>query len=146
MNLVARAEIIGRLAHRGQIDKAGADYALHLAAVASMVSNAEEQAVAWLHDVVEDTPLGLHDLEMLGFPPNIVDAVRLLTHTHEHSHLDYVRAIRDATSPGAELARAVKRADLTHNADPNRAPHWEKPERLRRRYERATRVLEGVDP
>lgn len=145
--LLARAEIVARIAHQGQIDKGGVDYAEHLLAVAGMVTGSEAKAVAWLHDTVEDTPLALHDLEMLGFPAKIVDAVRLLTHTHEHDHLDYVRQIRDATTPGAELARAVKRADLAHNSDPSRpAPHWQKPESLKRRYEKAARILDGVDP
>lgn len=121
MDLLARAEIVARLAHAGQVDKRFVNYVEHLKAVAAMVEGYEAKQVAWLHDIIEDTPLSLHDLQMLGFSKRVVDAVRLLTHTHEHSHPEYIELIRDARTSGAELARQVKRADLRHNSDPARA-------------------------
>lgn len=117
----------------------------HLRAVARAVSPGDERIVAWLHDTVEDTPLSLQDLRQLGFPDRVVDAVRLLTHVpgiSEGSYLDHIAEIRDATTPGAELARVVKRADMAHNADPSRGSErdvgW-----LRRRYERGIAILDG---
>lgn len=143
-NLLRHAEMVARVAHQGQVDKNGVSYFEHLRAVCNMVEGDDAKMVALLHDVVEDTPLSLHDLEQLRFPPHIVDAVRLLTHTHEHDHADYVRMIRDADTPGAELARVVKRADLAHNSDPSRAVpghgEW-----MARRYERAIRILDGEE-
>jgi molybdopterin-guanine dinucleotide biosynthesis protein len=142
MNLLERAYVVARIAHEGQVDKSGVDYFEHLRAVADMVDTEDEKIVALLHDIVEDTPMALHDLVMLGFLPHHVDAVRLLTHTHEHTHAEYVRAIRDAVTPGAPLAQKVKRADLKHNSDPKRAvpgdQGW-----MKKRYDKATAILDG---
>ena len=49
--------------------------------------------VALLHDVVEDTDMTFEDLAR-DFPPEVVEAVRLLTHAKDVDYFDYVRAIR----------------------------------------------------
>ena len=51
------AQSIAVAAHKGQVDKAGMPYIEHPAHVASGVQGDAAKAVAWLHDVVEDTPL-----------------------------------------------------------------------------------------
>ena len=51
------AHNIAKMAHFGQVDRAGVDYIKHPEAVASFVKTDEEKAVAYLHDVIEDTPL-----------------------------------------------------------------------------------------
>lgn len=148
MNLVDRAMLVAKVAHIGQIDKTGAPYFEHCLAVAGMVEGEEARAAALLHDTVEDTPVSLHDLIELGFPAPVVDAVRLLTHVHGISpgtYLDHIRAIRDATTPGAEIAKTVKLADMRHNSDPARAlpkDHgW-----LKKRYDDGRAILTGEKP
>lgn len=137
MTMLQKAEIAARIAHAGQIDKIGVPYTEHLKAVASMVTSEDEKVVAWLHDIIEDTPVGAQDLRSIGFPPYIVDAVILLTHAHNVSHEDYLVEIRDAPGYPGALARNVKRADMKHNADPTRdAGDW-----LRRRYEKGIAVI-----
>ena len=42
-------------AHRGQTDRVGDPYWLHLAAVSAVVEPGTERETAWLHDVLEDT-------------------------------------------------------------------------------------------
>ena len=66
--LVDQAMVLAARAHAGQLDKAGAPYIEHPGRVAVHVTRHalpedEEaaQAVAWLHDVVEDTPVTLPD-------------------------------------------------------------------------------------
>lgn len=128
-NLIARAEIVARLAHRGQVDKSGVDYAEHLQYVAvgafetaPLELRAEAKIVGWLHDIIEDTPLAHYDLQNLGFPKVIVEAVILLSHDPARiPHDDYLREIRDAPGRAGEIARIVKLVDLKHNADPRRA-------------------------
>ena len=72
--------------------------------------------VALLHDVVEDTGLTFADLER-EFPPEVTDALRLLTHEKGTDYFDYVRALR-----GNPVAVEVKLADLAHNSDESRLP------------------------
>ncbi len=53
------AQSIAAAAHKGQVDKAGKPYIEHPAHVAASVQGDAAKAVAWLHDVVEDTRLRL---------------------------------------------------------------------------------------
>lgn len=148
-NMIAKAEIVARIAHQGQLDKGGIPYSEHLRAVAEIVSavtsgdlREEAIAAAWLHDTIEDTPLSLNDLRELGFNSVVVAAVGLLTHTHEHTHEEYIRRMRIEDSAAGFVARIVKRADLKHNSDPNRST-WIPPDKLRARYEKAIAILDG---
>lgn len=108
---------IARKAHEGQTDKAGAPYIEHPAHVASQVEGDAAKAVAWLHDVVEDTPLTFDDLRAAGIESDVIDALKLLTHDKSVPYLDYVANLKRN-----ELARAVKLADLAHNSDLSRLP------------------------
>ena len=71
--------------------------------------------VALLHDVVEDSDYTFADLEEKGFPPVVLEALRLLTHDDSVPYLDYVREVKK--NP---VAAAVKLADLRHNSDLSR--------------------------
>lgn len=113
-NTVSRAKALALKAHANQVDKAGRPYTDHVARVAAAVAgNHLAEAVAWLHDVLEDCPA--YASEVNTFPSAIVDAVRLLTRTRSTPTEAYYGRIR--TSP---VALAVKRADLDDNADPER--------------------------
>ena len=128
------AEIIARHAHEHQVDKGGRPYVLHLEAVAAQVHGDEMQATAWLHDIIEDTPVGEQDLRNMGFNDVVVEAVLLLTHTHESTRQEYLNRIRDAKGPAGELARAVKIADLRHNMSEERRLPGKEGERMHKRY------------
>lgn len=128
------AEIVARNAHGTQVDKRGEPYVLHLKAVAAQVKGDDAKAVAWLHDIVEDTPVGPQDLRNMSFPEHIVEAVLLLTHTHESTRQEYLVRIRDAAGEAGELAREVKVADLRHNMSEKRTLPGKEGERMRKRY------------
>lgn len=113
--LVQRAYQVARKAHFGQLDKAGVDYIQHPEMVASFVKTDEEKAVAYLHDVIEDTDLTLSDLEKLGFSEKILIAVDILTKRRGQPYHTYLEIVK-----GDELARVVKLADLKHNSDLSR--------------------------
>ena len=53
---IIKAHEIAKMAHFGQVDRAGIEYIKHPETVASFVKTDEEKAVAYLHDVIEDTP------------------------------------------------------------------------------------------
>lgn len=101
--------------HKEQLDKSGLPYVFHPFHLAEQMETEETIVVALLHDVVEDSDCTLDDLRRMGFPQPILDALRLLTHDPAVEYMDYVRSIKD--NP---IARAVKLADLRHNADLSR--------------------------
>lgn len=141
-NSIRHAEQLARAAHAGQTDKAGRDYIAHPARVAQRVGDdPDAQIVAWLHDVVEDTPVTLADLSQ-QFTPAIVDAVDAITRRPQEPPAQYYQRV--AASP---LARLVKFADLDDNADPDRLALLDKPtqERLTRKYAAARAALDVPD-
>jgi len=97
-------------AHAGQVDKAGRPYIEHVARVALAVEGDDEaEAVAWLHDVLEDCPAHAH--LVAKFPPPVVQAVVDLTRTR-FGDASYYWNIRQ--NP---LALKVKLADIADNSD-----------------------------
>ena len=114
-NLVTLAKSIAIKAHEGQVDKAGAPYWHHPAFVADQVATDEEKAVAWLHDVVEDTDVTFEDLLAQGIPSEVVEGVKAITKVAGESYDVYLNRVK--ANP---LARAVKLADLRHNMDLSR--------------------------
>jgi (p)ppGpp synthase/HD superfamily hydrolase len=102
-------------AHKEQFDKSGMPYVFHPFHLAEQMTDEDTTVAALLHDVVEDTPYTFADLESMGFPARVIDALRLLTHDDEEPYLDYVARLKH--NP---IARAVKLADLRHNSDTTR--------------------------
>ena len=98
-------------AHHGQLDKSGLPYINHPLHLAEQMYDELSCTVALLHDVVEDTAITLEDLAK-EFPPEVVEAVDLLTHKPGVDYFDYIRAIRTN-----HTALTVKLADLNHNSD-----------------------------
>ena len=125
-------------AHRDQVDKSGMPYVFHPFHLAEQMEDEITAAVALLHDVVEDTEYTLRDLEALGFPPQVLEAVGMMTHDPAVPYLEYAAKLRD--NP---VARTVKLADLRHNSDLSRL-HTVDEKALRRveKYKQAIRILE----
>ena len=99
-------------AHKDQSDKSGLPYVFHPFHLAEQMSDEYTTVAALLHDVVEDTPFTFTDLSAMGFPEEVISALRLLTHDPAVPYMDYVAKIRQ--NP---VARAVKLADLRHKSD-----------------------------
>ena len=102
---------IAKEAHAGQVDKAGKDYILHPITVASYMDTDVEKAIAYLHDVLEDTSVAVDELRN-HFSNEIVDTVITLTHRKDESYFEYIQRISKS-----KLAKKVKVADLLHNLD-----------------------------
>lgn len=134
---IARAIAVD--AHKGQADKAGRPYIEHSATVAAGVSGDVAKAVAWLHDVIEDTSLTFSDLEAAGIQPEVIAPLRLLTHDKSVPYMEYVAQVK-----ANSVAREVKLADLRHNSDLSRLPCITKEDRERKaKYRRAIALLES---
>ena len=77
-------------AHKDQTDKSGLPYVFHSFHLVEQMTDEVTAAVALLHDVAEDTPYTLDDLRGMGFPTEVIDALRLLTHDPAVPYMDYV--------------------------------------------------------
>ncbi len=126
-------------AHQGQTDKNGMPYIFHPIHLAEQMEDENTTVCALLHDVVEDTSYTLADLQGMGFSPDIIDALALLTHDKSVPYMDYVRKIKMN-----RIASAVKLADLRHNSDLSRLDTVDD-EALKRvkKYEQAMSILTG---
>lgn len=108
---------IARIAHAGQLDKAGKPYIEHPLRVMERMNpdDVEGRVVAVLHDVVEDTEITLDDLRDCGFSETIVRAVDALTHPKTEPRKDYLRRVA-----ANALALRVKLADVADNSSEHR--------------------------
>ncbi|MFK3846627.1 HD domain-containing protein [Stenotrophomonas sp. NPDC078853] len=134
---VNEAWFLAREAHADQLDKGGRPYIEHVARVALAVEGDDEaEAVAWLHDVVEDCP-GLATKVIL-FPRAIVDAVLDLTRVPGVDDAAYYQRIRQ--NP---LALKVKLADIADNSEEGRLGKLDPATaaRLRVKYAKARAAL-----
>lgn len=138
MKLLERAIGIALEAHQGQTDRYGAPYIIHALYVMMQMDSEKEMMAAVLHDVLEDSPLTLEYLRDQGFPAEVLEAVRLMTHNAEAaSYQEYVRRLKP--NP---IAVKIKLADLRHNMDIRRMDRVEEKdlERLEK-YRRAWEML-----
>ena len=127
-------------AHRDQVDKSGLPYVFHPFHLAEQMPDENTTVAALLHDVVEDTPYTLDALRQMGFAPQVLQALELLTHDEAVPYPDYIRAI--AADP---IARIVKLADLRHNSDLTRLDRVDETARQRvKKYARAMALLEAA--
>jgi (p)ppGpp synthase/HD superfamily hydrolase len=142
--MVERARAIALRAHQGQVDKAGRSYLAHPERVAQRVlGEGAAEAVAWLHDVLEDTEVTSADLSAEGIDPEVIAAVEALTRLDgEPTESYYARVAADP------LALRVKLADLADNRDPARLALLDAPvrDRLAAKYSHAAQMLAALAP
>lgn len=137
MATLERALVIAAQAHQGTTDKGGAPYILHPLRLMHQMTTADEQIVALLHDVVEDSPWTFDALRAEGFSEEVVSAVDGLTRREGETYEDF--NARGVTNP---LARRVKLADIEDNMDLRRLGDiGEKDLERLQRYQRARRVI-----
>ena len=122
-----RAAKLAAEAHSGQTDLVGDPYIYHLKRVARMTGSSDEATVAWLHDIIEDTPITSADLKAHGFKPRVVEAVEAITHLKGQNYDDYMDQV--GRNP---LAVTVKRYDLLDHVNHKAKgiygqPDWEAP-------------------
>lgn len=144
MGEVEIAHGIAAIWHGDQVDKAGQPYLRHVERVVANLLREwpaaieTEIAAAWLHDVVEDTPLTGHDLLEAGISRETVAVVYELTRPRG----DYLGYIADLAAWGSMAAVRVKLADNEDNSDPARvAAIPEGARMLEKRYRPARELL-----
>ena len=135
--LTKKAMRIAFAAHKEQTDKNGMPYIYHPVHLAEQMTDESTVCVALLHDVIEDTDMTLEQLQAEGFTPEIIAALRLMTHDESVPYMDYVAQIK--TNP---IAAAVKLADLKHNSDLTRLDHVDEYALARaEKYKKAIAIL-----
>ena len=128
-------------AHHGQTDKSGLPYIHQSIHLAEQMTEEYAAVCALLHDVVEDTDYTFEDLEKEGFPAEVIDALKLLTHDDSEDYFDYIRRIR--RNP---IAAAVKKADLMHNSAPTRLEKLSESDLLRmEKYKKTLDILKTTE-
>ena len=113
---IERAIQIAVAAHAGIKDKGGKPYILHPIKVMMRVETEEEQIVAILHDVVEDTDWTFDALRNEGFSETVIEALETVTkQSEDEDYEDFIkRSLRN------DIGRKVKIADLLENLDVTR--------------------------
>lgn len=116
------AILLAAESHRGQKDKVGDPYVLHVLRVMFRLKSDEERIVGVLYDIVEETHVTLDRLKALGYSDRIVEAIGYLSwRKDEEDYKEYVRRLKPN-----DLAAEVKRADLGDHLAPSidRGPTW----------------------
>ena len=127
--------------HKEQTDKTGMPYVFHPFHLAEQMDDEISTVCALLHDVVEDTDTSFEDLSDIGFPSEVIEVLKLLTHTDGVPYMDYVEKISSN-----QIATKVKIADLTHNSDLTRMSSDEIDDYALKRnekYKAALKLLKG---
>ena len=113
--LIKIAETLARKAHTGQYRWDGkTPYITHPEAVANSYYPKNNLpiyvATAWLHDVIEDTPIGWLPLFESGLPAAVIMAVWALTKEENENYLEYILRVKQNA-----IATKVKMRDISHN-------------------------------
>jgi len=157
MSKVQLAKDIARRAHKGQVDKLGADYISHPLRVhrnllenpkfkkLDALTREDLEVAALLHDVIEDSGKNgsevftAGDLLSHNFSPRSIELVQLLTRDKSIPNDDYYEAIE--ANP---LAKLVKLADIADNRNRKRVARLEatKANELRAKYEHALEIIQ----
>lgn len=139
---IDRAVEIATAAHKGQVDKNGRPYILHVLQVMMAGKTDEERIVGALHDVVEDTDWTFEMLEQEGVSNYMIEALKCVTKLSPDENYDAFTE-RVKTNP---LAIRVKLNDLRSNMDLTRVDKMkEKDVERYNRYLKAYQQLTSIE-
>jgi hypothetical protein len=120
---VGVAAIVARFAHKNQFLKMGNHaYITHPAYVASQLKDPYERQIALLHDAIEKSNLTADDLLEMGFEPDVVADIQLLTRDKNMPYLQYIEKVGHSLRAGA-----VKIEDILHNTRADRIVVYDEP-------------------
>ncbi|OTG83145.1 HD domain-containing protein [Acinetobacter sp. ANC 4648] len=117
MSIIEKAIALAAQKHAGQVDKGNQPYIFHPLRLMLKMKTPEQQIVAVLHDILEDTDTTVVDLISLGFSQEVIEAIQALTKKDDESRVE--AAYRAVKNP---IARAVKLVDIADNMDLTRIP------------------------
>ena len=101
--------------HRGQLDRTGKPYILHVMRVMMRGHDLEEQVLGALHDVLERSELTVDDLAAKNFPPRILKALQHISRDPDETYEAYIdRVIKDGLASRVKLHDLADKIDLLH--------------------------------
>lgn len=140
LSQLAKAIQIASKAHENQVDKANKPYILHPLRLMMKFENIDEQIVAVLHDVIEDSDTTLSDLRNAGFSEEVISAIDVLTKKPGLEYQNYLEIISKNT-----LARNVKIEDIKDNLNLTRLKNINDKDLERaQKYHKALQFLESA--
>jgi len=136
LNRLNDAILSAIFAHGDQKDKAGKPYIFHPLRVMLSMQTEEEQIVAILHDVLEDTSI-TEDHIRRSFGEEILQAVKSVSRRGKETYFDFI-----ARAKQNPIGRMIKIQDILDNMRPERVVCLPETERgIVRRYEKALKIL-----
>ena len=127
--------------HKGQTDKSGQPYFLHPMRVVLNCETPNQKIVAFLHDILEDTPMTSDNLKELGFSSEVIKAIQSVTHKKGENYDEFI-----ARCSLNHIGRYVKMRDLEDNLNVTRLQKIDSyaADRINR-YLKALRFLKKAD-
>lgn len=111
-HLLERAVRIAAKVHKGQVDRFGHPFLLHVLNVTTKGRDADERILGALHDVLERSDLTVEDLRKRGFPDHVLAALTHISRVPDEDYDGYIDRV--ALNP---LAVRVKVHDLADKMD-----------------------------
>ena len=104
--------------HNGQTRRGGAPYVNHLMFVVDHLQTEDDnhRAIAWLHDILEDTECTPSDLLNAGITPENVRDIETLTKDSREAYGIYIQSI-------PSRLRDIKIVDMVSNLVDDPSPH-----------------------
>lgn len=111
--LLGRAIALAAKAHEHDVDKGGKAYILHPIRIMMRLRTSDDHLniCAILHDVIEDHPEFLEEIDKLELPVDMYNTLECLTHQRGESYDDYIDRL--CTSRQAMI---IKKKDLEDNS------------------------------
>ena len=101
--------------HRGQTDRFGKPYVLHVMRVMMRGHDFDEQVLGALHDVLERSSLTEEDILKKGFSPRVVKALRHISRIPEETYEQYIdRVVQDNLAIRVKINDLADKMDLLH--------------------------------
>ena len=101
--------------HKGQLDRFGKPYVLHVMRVMMRGHDLEEQVLGALHDILERSTLTLADIGKKDYPPRVVKALDHITRRKDEDYDGYIeRVMEDGLAMRVKLHDLADKMDLLH--------------------------------
>ncbi|HOZ41022.1 MAG: phosphohydrolase [Flavobacteriales bacterium] len=128
--------------HKGQTDRFGKPYILHVMRVMMRGHDFDEQVLGALHDVLERSTLTMAELEKKGFAPRVLKAMAHITRIPEETYEQYIdRVMEDPLAIRVKIHDLADKMDLLHvdQLDPSDLKRYNKQLAA---YHRMKRIVE----
>lgn len=141
-HLLESAIRIAAKVHKGQVDRFGKPYVLHVMRVMMKGQDMEEQILGALHDVLERSQLRMEEMAEKGFSERVLVALDHITRRKEETYEQYIdRVMLNNLAIRVKIHDLADKMDLLHVEELNLAD-LKRYNRQLHAYHRMKRVVE----